>query len=222
MQPHRPEAVVQAQRQRGRRHPAAGRRPGHPVADPRRPQRAVRHVADGQLPAELARRARSTNGSIRPLRASARSPEHTDGHDEIACRTSQFTSATGSHGSRCARSASRIRLHCARVAQPHRAQPHQTGGHPHRPDGRRPTRMHGTSNARCSRRSGLVDQPRWARNATSTISPVRICSASLGTTTRQLASASVASRCDDAPGAPPSACTRYSPVSWSRISWPRR
>src|SRR6476620_9428240 len=51
-----------------------------------------------------------TYGSIRPLRASERNPEHTDGHDETACRTSQFTSVTGSHGSRWARSASRIRL----------------------------------------------------------------------------------------------------------------
>ena len=47
-----------------------------------------------------------------PPAASERNPEQTAGHDETACRTSQFTSVAGSHGSRCARSASRIRLHC--------------------------------------------------------------------------------------------------------------
>src|SRR5690242_11657913 len=51
-----------------------------------------------------------TYGSIRPLRASDRNPEQTAGHDETECRTSQFTSVTGSHGSKWARSASLIRL----------------------------------------------------------------------------------------------------------------
>jgi len=50
---------------------------------------------------------------MRPLRASERNPEHTDGHDETVCLRTQSVSVVGSHGSRCSRSASRIRLHCA-------------------------------------------------------------------------------------------------------------
>ena len=51
-------------------------------------------------------------------------------------------------------------------------------------------------------------QPRWARKATSTNSPASISTTSLGTMTRQFASASDASRCDDPPGASPIASTR--------------
>ncbi len=84
-----------------------------------------------------------TYGSIRPLRASERSPEHTDGHCEIACRTSQFTSVLGSHGSRCARSASLMRLHCAPSRSRTGRSSHHTGGHPQRPGGHRPARVGG-------------------------------------------------------------------------------
>ena len=68
------------------------------------------------------------------------------------------------------------------VTQPHRAQLDHTAAAPASdrrtsasPDGRK------KSNATGSRRTHrLVAQPRWARKATSTISPVRISSASLG------------------------------------------
>ena len=102
------------------------------------------------------------------------------------------------------------------VPRAHRAQPDHAGADPQRADVHGPTRVTGVVAQQVHAHRN--PQPRCARKATSTSSPVRICSAPVGTTTRQFASASVASRCDEAPGAPPSACTRYSPVSWSRIS----
>ncbi|SKS30407.1 Uncharacterised protein [Mycobacteroides abscessus subsp. abscessus] len=50
-------------------------------------------------------------GIIRPLRASARRPEHSAGHDDTPWRAIQSISDDGSHGCRCDWSASRARLH---------------------------------------------------------------------------------------------------------------
>ena len=196
--------MVEPQRQRGRRHPSPGGEARHPVPDPRRPQRAVRHVADRQLAGELTVQL----DHIWQHPALARLRPQPGTHRRPRCnRMPRFPTHAG-------RGLPRLQVGLIghpdtaplrAIAQPHRAQPHDAGRHPQRARGKRPPRMQRTGTPQVHDDMPGVDQPRWARNATSTISPVRICSASLGTTTRQFASANVASRCDGAPGAPPSA-----------------
>ena len=73
---------------------------------------ALRYVPDGQLTAEVPVKL-DHEGRHAALRASERNPEHTAGHAATLCRIVQSLSVVGSQGSKYARSASRVRLHCA-------------------------------------------------------------------------------------------------------------
>ena len=64
-----------------------------------------------------------TYGSMRPLRASERRPEHNAGHAATVCRTVQSPSALGSHGSRCVTIGQPDPAPLRAVAHPHRPQP---------------------------------------------------------------------------------------------------
>ena len=153
-----------------------------------------------------------TYGSMRPLRASDRKPEHTVGHCEIACRSSHPISALGSHGSRCARSANRIRLHCA-------ASRSRTGRSPTTPPGTRigPTGFGhpGWAGSRTphvhvdpDRRSAALGQEGYVDDLAGAdlfgLAGNHHQTVRLGQRRQQMRRRA---------GAPPSACTRYSPVS---------
>ena len=197
MQHHRPETVVEAKRQRARRHSRAGGANSPPST---RSTPTATHRASRCRPSaarRTVRRVRSRTATSDPCalpRAIPNTPRATTKSSvSVSNRRRRWVpTAPGTHG-RPAGSCSTARR---RACGPAAAAPGR------RPPGSAPRWPANPGERNCCERGSLAkylaagsrDQPRWARNATLTISPVRICSASLGTITRQLASASVASR----------------------------
>ena len=140
MQPDRSEAVVQAERQRPGGHPAAGDHAVHPVPDPGRSQRPVRHVPDGQLTAQ--RSVELDHVGQHPAQPGLRA--HTAQQRRPGAAGMPLLPADVDAGL--------PRLECGlvvdadpapldAVAQPRRTQSDETGRHPQRPDRQRPARV---------------------------------------------------------------------------------